>query len=100
MRKNKGAEWIWNHLDRTWRRLRSEDIWPEQVIVMDARVGGCDTEDPLSARKVECKAVAGEASEAASHHGRVRVGIRSLPGTFHSTVHGSPKMVFGDKRWT
>jgi len=219
MRKNKGAGWIWDHLDRTWRRLRSEDVWPGQVIVIDARVGGYNPElgwDPLSARKVEYKAVTGEASEAAgddklsftkkwqtiikhtaevmeeiklmmqnlgnpglalfetdlemaakghdygkahhvfietmmaglsneekalrsqqiwaksnrdysrhsrphfrhelasllglyndhrfsgialyliaSHHGRVRIGIRSLPSTFHSTVPGSPKMVLG-----
>jgi CRISPR-associated endonuclease/helicase Cas3 len=219
MRKNIGAGWIWDHLDRTWRRLRPEDIWPGQVIVMDARVGGYDPElgwDPLSSRRVECQPITGEISEAtgddklsftkkwqtiiehtaevveeiksillnisipglarfeadlemaakghdygkahhvfketmmaglsneekalrlqqlwaksnkdyfrhsrphfrhelasllglysddrfsdmalyliASHHGRVRIGIRSLPGTFHSTVPGNPKMVLG-----
>ena len=35
--------WIWDYVDGRWRRLRADDCYPGQTIIVDATWGGYDT---------------------------------------------------------
>ena len=54
--KKKGQPaWGWDYLDRRWRQLRSEEIWPGQVVILRSSYGGYDKEvgwDPALVKEV------------------------------------------------
>lgn len=39
--RGRGREaWVWDHLDRAWRRARPDELWPGQVLVLRSESGG------------------------------------------------------------
>ncbi|MZP28928.1 CRISPR-associated helicase Cas3' [Heliobacterium undosum] len=48
-----GHAWVWDLLDREWRSYRPHDLYPGQVILIDAEAGGYDRSLGWSPQKTE-----------------------------------------------